>query len=152
MPWRHLARDFRASHLHHCYCSMPTALIWCQTCLGLRFGVWVSISGFGSLFVFGFVCQTSREHLTKIHKLHHHHWQCHHWWPSISILFLCSIFFFFSFGLVLCWFRSCSIYGLGFLCDIRIWWFLIWVWKGVWVWSYADLWLFFDLGFVSKWL
>ena len=57
--------DFRASHHHHCYCSMPTALIWCQTCLGLCFWVCISISGFGSLFVFGFVCQMSREHLTR---------------------------------------------------------------------------------------
>ena len=65
MPWRHLTMDFRASHHHHCYCSMPTALIWCQTCLGLCFWVCISISGFGSLFVFGFVCQMSREHLTR---------------------------------------------------------------------------------------
>ena len=30
---------------------MPVALIWCQTCLGLRYWVWISISGFGSLFL-----------------------------------------------------------------------------------------------------
>ena len=65
MPWRHLTRDFRASHHHHCYCSMPTALIWCQMCLGLRFWVCISISRFGSLFVCGFVCQMSRERLTR---------------------------------------------------------------------------------------
>ena len=51
VSWRHLARDFQASHHHHCYCSMPIALIWCQTCLGLYFWVWISISRFGSLFL-----------------------------------------------------------------------------------------------------
>ena len=96
--------------------------------LDLYFWVWVSISWFESLFVFGFVCQTSRERLKKTHELCHHRRQRHHWWPSIS-LFLCSNFFFFFSFLV--WFFV----GLGlgqfanwvFLCDIRIWRFFIWV-------------------------
>ena len=111
MPWRHLARDFRASHHHYCYCSMPTSLIWCQMCLGLCFWVWISIYGFRSLFLGLGLClclglcvkrPTSMERLTKIHEFRHHHRWCHQWWPSISILFLCSIFFFlFWFGSLL---------------------------------------------------
>ena len=65
MRWRHLTRDFRDSHHHHCYCSLPIALIWCQTCLGLRFWVCIFIFGFGSLLVSGFVFQMSRERLTR---------------------------------------------------------------------------------------
>ena len=150
MPWRHLTRDFRASHHHHCYYSMPTALIWCQTCLGLCFWVCISISGFGSLFVFGFVCQMSREHLTRSTSF------------AITIgntntggYWSLSSFFVLIFFSLLVWFFVCL--GLSqftdwvFLCDIRIWWFFIWVWNGVWVWLFAELWVFFDLGFVSKW-
>ena len=127
MPWRHLARDFRASHHHYCYCSMPTSLIWCQMCLGLCFWVWISIYGFRSLFLGLGLClclglcvkrSTSRERLTKIHEFCHHHRWCHQWWPSISILFLCSFFFFFP---LLVWFFV----GLGLVQ------FTDWVWKGV---------------------
>ena len=97
VSWRHLARDF-------------------------RFSIWISIFGFESLFLGLGLClclglcvkrSTSRERLTKTHEFRHHHRWCHQWWPSISILFLYSKFFFSSFGLVLCWFGSCSIYGLG---------------------------------------
>ena len=151
MLWRHLTRDFRPSLHHHCYCSMPTALIWCQTCLGLCFWVCISISGFGSLFVFGFVCQMSREHLTRptssattIDNANTNgRWSL----SSFAVLF----FFFFSFGLVFCLFVSWSIYGLGFLIwykDLVIFYLGL---KWVWVWSFVDLWIFFYLRFVSKW-
>ena len=129
---------------HHCYCSMPTSLIWCETCLGLRFWVWISIYGFGSLFVFGFVCQMSRKHLTKTHELRHHHWQCHHQWPSI-FLFLCSNFFFPSFGLVLYWFGSWSICRL----DLVIFDLGLKGGLGMVVSRFVGI---FDLGFFSKWL
>ena len=159
MPWRHLARDFRASHHHYCYCSMPTSLIWCQMCLGLCFWVWISIYGFRSLFLGlglclclglcvkrqGNVWQTPTNSATTIDDAT----TGGHW--SLSSFFVLN--FFFS---LLVWFFV----GLGlgqftdwvFLCDIWIWLFFIWVWKGVWVWPFADLWVFFDLGFVSKWL
>ena len=140
MTWRHLTMDFRASHHHHCYCSMPTALIWCQTCLGLCFWVCISISGFGSLFVFRFMCQMSREHLTRpmssATTIGDANTDGRRSLSSFSVLFF---FFFSSFGLVLCLFGSWSIHGLIFLHDIRIWWFFIWVW----VWSFVDLWVFF---------
>ena len=149
--WRHLTRDFRASLHHHCYCSMPTALIWCQTCLGLCFCVCISISRFRSLFVFGFVCQMSRERLTRPTSSAttigdaniDGHWSL----SSFAVLF----FFFFSFGLVFCLFVSWSIYGLGFLIwykDLVIFYLGL---KWVWVWSFVDLWIFFYLRFVSKW-
>ena len=129
VSWRHLARDF-------------------------RFSVWISISGFESLFMGLGLCfylglcvkrLTSMEHLTKTHEFRHHHRWCHQWWPLISNLFLCSKFFFF-FSLLVWFFVG---WGLGqftdlvFLCDIRIWRFFIWVWTGVWVWLFADLWVFF---------
>ena len=149
VQWRHLARDFRASHHHHYYCSMPIALIWCQMCLGLRFWVWISISGFGSLFLGLSLCLC----LGLCVKRQGNVWKRPtsfattvgnattggHRSPSFSVLI-----FFFSF---LVWFFV----GLGlgqfanwvFLCDIRIWRFFIWVWTGVWVWLFADLWVFF---------
>ena len=109
-------RDFQASHHHHCYCSMPTALIWCQTCLGLHFWVCISISGFGSLFVFGFMCQMSREHLrrptsstTTIGDANIGGHQ------SLSFSLSLSLSLSLSFGLVLGLFGFWSIYGLGFL-------------------------------------
>ena len=55
--------------------------------------------------------------------------------PPFSILFFSPP--------LLVWFFVCL--GLGqfvdwvFLCDIRIWWFFIWVSKGVWVWSFTNL-------------
>ena len=167
MPWRHLARDFRASHHHYCYCSMPTSLIWCQMCLGLCFWVWISIYGFRSLFLGlglclclglcvkrqGNVWQTPTNSATTIDDAT----TGGHW--SLSSFFVLVFFFFFFLSLSLSS-SSSSSFGLGlgqftdwvFLCDIWIWLFFIWVWKGVWVWPFADLWVFFDLGFVSKWL
>ena len=168
MSWRHLARDFRASHHHYCYCSMPTSLIWCQMCLGLCFWVWISIYGFRSLFLGlglclclglcvkrqGNVWQTPTNSATTIDDAT----TGGHW--SLSSFFVLVFFFPLSLSLSSSSSSSSSSFGLGlgqftdwvFLCDIWIWLFFIWVWKGVWVWPFADLWVFFDLGFVSKWL
>ena len=159
MPWRHLARDFWASHHHYCYCSMPTSLIWCQMCLGLCFWVWISIYGFRSLFLGLGLCLC----LGLCVKRQGNVWQTPtnsattggHW--SLSSFFVLVFFFPLSLSSSS---SSSSSFGLGlgqftdwvFLCDIWIWLFFIWVWKGVWVWSFADLGVFFDLGFVSKWL
>ena len=144
VPWRHLARDFRASHHHHYHCSMPTALVWCQMCLGLRFWVWISISGFGSLFLSLGLCLC----LGLCVKRQGNIWKR----PTSSATTIgddlpLSLFIFFFFFSLLVWFFV----GLGlgqfanwvFLCDIRIWRFFIWVWKGVWVWLFVDLWVFF---------
>ena len=60
--------------------------------------VFIFVFGFGSLFVFGIVCQTSKECLVETHEL------CHHWWPPTFLLFLCYFilfFLYFSFVLVL---------------------------------------------------
>ena len=149
--WRHLTRDFRASLHHHCYCSMPTALIWCQTCLGLCFWVCISISRFRSLFVFGFVCQMSRERLTRPTSSAttigdaniDGHWSL----SSFAVLFFFFFLFWFGFLFVcvlvnlwidfLTWYKDLVIFYLGL--------------KWVWVWSFVDLWIFFYLRFVSKW-
>ena len=116
VSWRHLARDF-------------------------RFSVWISISRFESLFLGLGLClclglcvkrSTSREHLTKIHKFRHHHRWCHQWWLSISILFLCSNFFFFS---ILVW----LFVGLG-LVQFIDWFFYFFIFFYMW---YKDLVIFY---------
>ena len=157
VQWRHLARDFRASHHHHYYCSMPIALIWCQTCLGLRFWVWISISGFGSLFLGLSLCLC----LGLCVKRQGNVWKRPtsfattvgnattggHRSPSFSVL----IFFFF-FGLVLCWFGTWSICKLGFLMwykDLAIFYLGLNGGLGMVICRFVGI---FYLGFVSKWL
>ena len=134
MPWRHLARDFRASHHHYCYCSMPTSLIWCQMCLGLCFWVWISIYGFRSLFLGlglclclglcvkrqGNVWQTPTNSATTIDDATTGgHWSLSSFFVLVFFFFFfsslsLSLFFFFFFFFFF-WFGSWSIYGLGFL-------------------------------------
>ena len=134
-----------------------TAIVPCQQLWSGAKRAWVFIFGFVSLFLGLGLCLC----LGLCVKCQGNIWQDPRAPPPpsatpTSVVINLYPFFFFSLSLsLLVWFFVCLGFGQFtdwvFLCDIRIWWFLIWVWNGVWVWSFADLWVLFDLGFVSKW-
>ena len=111
--------------------------------------VFIFVFGFGSLFVFGIVCQTSKECLVETHELRHH------WFLRPFSSFFVILFYFFFISLLFWFFLVWVLVNLWIEFsyddkDLVI--FYLSLKGGVYVLSFADLWVFFDLEFVLKWV